>query len=219
MQFGDVTIDFKKSLPIFPLPDSVLLPSGQMPLHIFEPRYRAMTSEALDSFGLIAMGTFDGPVSQEEYWNGFPALKPSMCAASIRDWKKLPDGRYLIVLVGLCRVRLLKEEPNEPYRRAFFEPTEPEPVDESLLSMERAELLQLLSDPYLRGIEDVRELRSDADGGATTTALIDRGIMLFASDVAHRYQMLEEVSPAQRAAFLFKQVESVRELIQRRSQN
>ena len=52
-----LTIDFNKPIALFPLPGCVLLPHNATPLHIFEPRYRAMTSDALDTTGLIAMAS------------------------------------------------------------------------------------------------------------------------------------------------------------------
>jgi len=108
--------DLPESLPLFPLPGALLLPRGQMPLNIFEPRYLAMVDAALAGSRMIGMIQPD-PVNPSMV--GMPALCRIGCAGRITQFAETGDGRYLIQLTGVSRFRLLEELPMaEPFRRA-----------------------------------------------------------------------------------------------------
>ncbi|MEX0743958.1 MAG: LON peptidase substrate-binding domain-containing protein, partial [Phycisphaeraceae bacterium] len=62
-----LTVDFSRPLPLFPLANCTLLPHAVVPLHVFEPRYRALAREALESSKLIAMAVFEGDAWKDEY--------------------------------------------------------------------------------------------------------------------------------------------------------
>jgi Lon protease-like protein len=123
-------------VPVFPLAGALLFPRAQLPLHIFEPRYRAMVRDALASDGLIGMvQPRDGAEP--------PALFEVGCLGRIVGSEELPDGRYNIVLEGVSRFRIRKEsDVTTPYRQVeadfggFDDEAEPEP----LASIQRAEL-------------------------------------------------------------------------------
>ena len=98
-------------VPIFPLAGALLFPRAQLPLHIFEPRYRAMIGDALKGDKLIAMVQ---PRNEEDP----PPVFPIGCLGSIVGSEQLDDGRYNIVLEGVCRVRILREyDVTTPYRQ------------------------------------------------------------------------------------------------------
>ena len=84
-------------LPMFPLPNVVLLPNTFLPLHIFEPRYRAMIRDALAGDRLIAMGFQLGP---DHDYDGPPPVAPVAGVGEIVLAQNLPDGRYNLVLRG-----------------------------------------------------------------------------------------------------------------------
>ena len=85
-------------IPIFPLPNALLLPGGQLPLNIFEPRYLAMIEDALGSPGrLIGMVQ---PLDDDGTLFGIG------CAGRISYFQETGDGRYMIALSGVCRFRL-----------------------------------------------------------------------------------------------------------------
>lgn len=123
-------------MPIFPLPGALLFPRAQLPLHIFEPRYRAMVRDALAGDKLIAMvQSKDG---QEP-----PQLFGTGCLGEIVNSEELPDGRFNIVLEGTQRFRIAAEaDVTTPYRQVdadlsgFDDDADPEP----LASIQRAEL-------------------------------------------------------------------------------
>ena len=106
-------------IPIFPLPNVVLFPSVFLPLHIFEPRYREMLSDALKGDRIIGMVLVKkrqtDPVEP-------PAIYPVGCAGLISHAETLPDGRSNIILRGMQRFRVGWEEHDRAYRRAHIEP-------------------------------------------------------------------------------------------------
>ena len=110
-------------VPIFPLAGALLFPRSQLPLHIFEPRYRAMTRDALASDRLIAMiqpkpvmsdaaGGVEGDASEP------PPLFEIGCIGHIGACDELEDGRFNLVLEGLSRFRIVREaKVDTPYRQ------------------------------------------------------------------------------------------------------
>lgn len=110
--------DLPETLPVFPLSGALLLPMGQLPLNIFEPRYLAMFDAAIASNRLIGMvqpslsETAEGEAGIER-----PALSNVGCIGRITAMTETGDGRYIVSLGGICRFRLLEEmTKNEPYR-------------------------------------------------------------------------------------------------------
>ena len=98
-------------VPIFPLAGALLFPRTQLPLHIFEPRYRTMVRDALASDRLIAM-------VQPKDGDELPALFEIGCIGRISACDELDDGRFNIVLEGLSRFRIAREATvSTPYRQ------------------------------------------------------------------------------------------------------
>jgi len=99
--------DLPQTIPVFPLPGALLLPRGQMPLNIFEPRYLAMVDDSLrDGHRLIGM-------IQPDTGRPGPDQKPSLykvgCAGRMTQIAETGDGRYLIQLIGVARFRVEEE--------------------------------------------------------------------------------------------------------------
>eukprot|EP00913_Durusdinium_trenchii_P006419 g6031.t1 len=108
-----------------------------MPLHIFEPRYVQMITHALDSSGQIAMAMFAGDRWKHEY-HGLPPVRPAACVGQIVQHERMDDGRYNILLQGVCRARIEEERPpddDHQYRRVRLDPVETQSetlIDEGL---------------------------------------------------------------------------------------
>ncbi|MCZ2340571.1 MAG: LON peptidase substrate-binding domain-containing protein [Bacteroidales bacterium] len=106
---------------LFPLPNVVMFPHAGQDLHIFEPRYRQMTADALNGDALIALA-----VLREGWENAYdqePAVEPVACLGRISQHQLLPDGRYNLRLHGLMRIRISEEiRSDKPYRIARAEP-------------------------------------------------------------------------------------------------
>jgi hypothetical protein len=107
-----------RGLPIFALPGVVLLPGALLPLHIFEPRYRSMVSDALAGDRTIGMSLMK---PGWESGGADPDVFPVGGAGEIVESERLPDGRYNVVLSGAFRFRIVAETGVLPYRRARVE--------------------------------------------------------------------------------------------------
>jgi Lon protease-like protein len=95
-------------LPIFPLTGVLLLPRGELPLNIFEPRYLAMTRDAMAGDRLIGMVQ---PQDPNESPAGNPPVYATGCAGLVTEFSETQDGRLLITLAGLSRFRIAEELP------------------------------------------------------------------------------------------------------------
>src|SRR5215218_10317554 len=100
--------DLPHVIPVFPLPGALLLPRGQMPLNIFEPRYIAMIDEAFRS-GDRVIGMIQ-PDEEEGSAASVPKLYRVGCAGRITQLAETGDGRYLITLTGIARFQV-EDEP------------------------------------------------------------------------------------------------------------
>jgi Lon protease-like protein len=102
------------TIPVFPLPGALLLPRGQLPLNIFEPRYLAMIDDSLKGERMIGMIQPDDPDAQA----GHPSLYKTGCAGRLTQFSETGDGRYMISLTGISRFRLVEElNVTTPYRQ------------------------------------------------------------------------------------------------------
>ncbi|MBY0523226.1 MAG: LON peptidase substrate-binding domain-containing protein [Gemmataceae bacterium] len=112
--------DFNGVVRLFPLPNVVLFPHVIQPLHIFEPRYRQMTADALEGDRLIAPALLR-PGWEADY-EGLPGICPVVCIGRIIGDQRLADGRYNLLLRGVSRARVVEELVQEkPYRSARVE--------------------------------------------------------------------------------------------------
>lgn len=189
-----LTVDFSKPIRLFPLAKCILLPHATVPLHIFEPRYRAMTRDALDSDGLIAMATFEGEDYQHDY-EGNPPIRRSVCVGYLVHHERLYDGRYNILLQGIARATIQEEvQPTEErYRRAILQPAE-QGVMEIDLESQRKQLEKMLNDPYLKQLACIQNVTSWLSPEMPTPAVIDLAWQCAARDSEQRYAVLDEPS-------------------------
>lgn len=128
--------DFKGTARLFPLPNLVLFPCMLQALHIYEPRYRQMTADALAGDRLIALALLRP--GWEGHYEGQPALYSVACLGKIIAEQELNDGRYNLQLRGLSRIRIVRElEDDKPYRSAQVEllPDAEPPVPETDASL------------------------------------------------------------------------------------
>jgi Lon protease-like protein len=116
-------------VPMFPLGRVFLFPHQVLPLHVFEPRYRAMVADLLDASGrLVIASVRDG---EREDDGRVPAVLPVGGLGEIMRHEKLPDGRYMIWVLGLARVRLDEVPSSRPYRTVRCAPFDEIPVPEA----------------------------------------------------------------------------------------
>jgi Lon protease-like protein len=128
---------FSGRAPLFPLPNVAFLPYVIIPLHIFEPRYRAMTADALDGERLIAMALMQ-PGWEKLAKQDVPPIHRTVCLGRIASWERLDDGRYYLLLHGLCRARIVAEERDErPYRIGRLELFDDQYASQAVIDRDR----------------------------------------------------------------------------------
>ena len=190
--------DLPQVIPVFPLPGAILLPRGQLPLNIFEPRYLNMIDDAMAGDRIIGMIQPRGGSA------GLPGLSPVGCAGRITSFAETSDGRYLITLTGCARFRLASELPTQtPYRqvRADFSAFETDlaapPVDD--VGLDREGLLDAL-----RAYLETRGLDIDWDTAETAPpeALINSLSMALPFEPPEKQALIEAVSLTDRSTVL-----------------
>jgi Lon protease-like protein len=187
-------------LAVFPLEGALLLPHGQLPLHIFEPRYRNMIEEALGNSRMLGM--VQPRIVLPQPLPDHVEIFEIGCAGRIASFSETDDGRFLVTLKGVCRFRVSKELPVfRGFRRvvpdylAFrndLEPASEEGIDRSrLLSAARAFLL-------LKNIACDWQAAESASAQALVTSLAmscpfepeEKQALLESDDLAKRCQLL-----------------------------
>lgn len=187
-------------VPVFPLPQTVLLPGEVLPLHVFEQRYRDMVRDALASHRVIGITSLAGDGSLEE--TDRPEMESVGCLGFIGQHQELPDGRFLLWLVGLERFRIDEElEVPTRYRqvRVTYTPTEESTAELAGIQPLRTELRSLLPslvevDEATRGqlLEQMQEV--------TDLQLLALGTQILEIGPDRKQAMLE--APSQTARFL-----------------
>lgn len=181
--------DLPEVVPVFPLSGALLLPRAELPLNIFEPRYLEMVDDALAGARLIAMVQPDeaGPETDRG-----PGLHKVGCLGRITQFAETGDGRYLITLSGICRVRIrAEEEVATPYRQcavdaADFASDFEESVGEA--QVDRSALLAALA-----AFLEANRLEADWDGirQAGTETLVNGLCVMSPYGVLEKQALLE----------------------------
>lgn len=182
-------------VPLFPLSDAVLFPKQLMPLHIFEPRYRRMTEDALRGDRLIVIAHIDPGSGVAN--SGNPPIAETATVGRIVYDQRLDDGRFMIALKGLERVRIRELEFEPPYRRGdlvvapstdLAKPTDPDVAALEAIGQ--------------RILGQARAARPDIDlelpSRATPGALVDACAYHFVAETKHRQELLEETNERHR---------------------
>lgn len=190
-------IELPQVIPVFPLPGSILLSRGQLPLNVFEPRYLNMVDDAMAGDRIIGLIQPVGGLDLQ------PPLARVGCVGRITSFNETSDGRYLITLTGVCRFRVTSElQVKTPYRqvRADFAPFEadlraPDPAAD----FDRDHFLDALR-PYL----EHRGLNVDWDTAeaAPQEALINSLAMALPFEPPEKQALLEAMTLEDRAEAL-----------------
>ena len=188
-------------IPVFPLPGALLLPRGQMPLNIFEPRYLAMVDDALrDGHRLIGMIQPDIAHSKDE---ARPALFKVGCVGRITQLAESGDGRYILELTGVARFKVVEEiSALTAYRQCkvdFFPYADDFVARKGEEAVDRTALLEVLTD-FL----EANNLKVDWEGieSAPNEALVNALAMMSPYGPAEKQAMLEAPDLKTRAEIL-----------------
>lgn len=184
--------------PVFPLRGALLLPGGNLPLNIFEPRYLAMVRDAMRTDRVIGMVQ---PRREKD-----PAKAPELfatgCAGRITNFEETPDGRYLITLTGASRFDIAEEvEADTPYRQVVAD-----------FGRWRGDLQPVpppagLKDPLLAALKGYFERQGietdwDAIKVAPLAGLVTSLCMICPFEANEKQALLEARDPARQAALL-----------------
>jgi Lon protease-like protein len=193
--------DLPDAIPVFPLPGALLLPRGQMPLNIFEPRYVAMVDDALRAGHRLI-----GMIQPDEAHPG-PANKPTLfrvgCVGRITQIAETGDGRYLLQLTGIARFHVEEElDLATAYRQcrvsyaSFVDDFTPRKGEEEV---DRTSLLRALS-AFLKA----NDLKADWQGieNAPNEALVNALAMMSPFGAAEKQALLEAPDLKTRAEIL-----------------
>ncbi len=193
------TDDLPDTIPIFPLSGALLLPSGRMPLNIFEPRYLQMVEAAMAGDRLIGMiqPALDGSSRAD----GVPQLAPVGCVGRIVSFAESGDGRYLVTLHGVCRFRLGEEitRPHRAYRVARITPFAADLSEEDRSAVDRKGLIAAF-----RAFVEANEMEVDwrSVDQASTQTLVNVLSMMSPYGPAEKQALLEAPDLKSRAQTL-----------------
>ncbi|WP_298967560.1 LON peptidase substrate-binding domain-containing protein [uncultured Methylobacterium sp.] len=192
--------DCPVAIPVFPLPGALLLPRGQMPLNIFEPRYLAMIDDALRTDRMIGMIQPDAEAGESPL---SPKLFRVGCAGRITQFAETGDGRYLISLTGVARFRVEEELTTTAIYRRCRVSFEPFATDFQARAgeeaVDRAGVLRALKD-----FVEANDLRVDWAGieEAPNEALVNALCMMSPFGAREKQAMLEAPDLKTRAEVL-----------------
>lgn len=197
------------ALKIFPLPETVVLPGTPAPFHIFEPRYRAMTADALADDRVLAVAMLRTP--DDASMQRAPVHEIA-CAGVIEEDEKLADGRYHILVRGVARVRLAEEllgtgKPYREFRAEVLEDVYPAAGPTALASESEA-LEQVVLEfarrlPAESGVSELAEAVARLRVPARMADLVAAAII---GDVEARRRVLEEANVASRMEIVIREV-------------
>jgi uncharacterized protein len=193
--------DLPEVIPVFPLPGALLLPRGQMPLNIFEPRYLSMVDDSLrDGHRLIGMIQPDVAHSASEEK---PALFRVGCVGRITQLAESGDGRYILELTGVSRFKVVEElQVSTAYRQCkvdYFDFTDDFTARKGEEDVDRPALLAALDD-FLKA----NNLKVDWEGieNAPNEALVNALAMMSPYGAAEKQALLEAPDLKTRAEIL-----------------
>jgi uncharacterized protein len=162
------------AVPLFPLPNVVLFPRAVLPLHIFEERYKQMTSDVLAAgHWQIAMALLRSGWEKDYY--GRPEIEPVVCVGTILSHERLADGRYNFLLQGHTRARVVREVEGTaaPYREAELEPLYETDWAEGGLAAARERLVELFERPSYATLPGGDQIRQMLGSRLPTAAVAD----------------------------------------------
>ena len=188
-------------LPIFPLPNVVLFPSVFLPLHIFEARYRQMLADALRGDRIIGMVLLKGGRDDIEEP---PPVYPIGCAGLVSHAETLQDGRSNIILRGIQRFRVVREEADRAYRRAQIEPL-PETASDVIRAEVRQARTQL--ETLLAGRLEAAGGEAMVPGDMADEDLVNTLAQYLDFDPVEKQALLERDNVASRSRALIELIE------------
>jgi Lon protease-like protein len=195
-------ISLSPTLRIFPLGEVVFFPDTLLPLHVFEPRYRALVADAIAgdrTIGMVLIRGADGPVEPAPPDHpDRPAVYDIGCAGRIVEHEPLADGRAMIVLRGTVRFRIRRElEVTDPYRVVEAQALYEAPIPAEHMRAWRDELRLLLGD-YAAALSGERDMVDQVFEKLDLEGLVNYLSASLPLSVLEKQSLLECATPEQR---------------------
>ncbi|HEV2972079.1 MAG TPA: LON peptidase substrate-binding domain-containing protein [Pirellulales bacterium] len=206
--------NFSGRVRLFPLPNLVVFPHVMQPLHIFEPRYRAMLEEALADDRLIGMSLL-APGWEQDY-EGRPPLRPVGCLCRVATYHKTDEGSYNVLVLGLRRMVIERELPAEKtFRVAEVQLCEDRYPD--AVAAQRPELQRRLLAAFKRVLPRIPEAYEQLDQllGSEIPLGMLTDIVAYTLDIEldFKERLLTEAGVDQRAQLLLEHLNRLRKAI------
>jgi Lon protease-like protein len=193
---------------VFPLPNLVMFPHVMQALHIFEPRYKAMLEEAIESDRLIALGVL-APGWEQEY-EGRPTLRSNACLCRVATHQRGPDGTYNVLLLGVRRLRLVRELPPKKLFRVVESEIMEDLVPDDATPDDAAQLQHQLLAAFKRAMPKIPDAYEQLDQllGSQITLGMLADIVAYTIDLDFEWKMrlLAECDVFSRARLLLEAI-------------
>jgi Lon protease-like protein len=201
----EVEIQVPDEVPVMTLPNLAFFPQALLPLHIFEPRYRQMLRDVLESNRIFAVACLDAEAADAE----FEPPHRVACIGLVRACQKNDNGTSNLLLQGLCRVAIESIVGEEPYRRirirALTSAPGADPGENARLRLELSRLIKLKLKLSPGGAEGMTELLKSVED---PEIFADIAAFNLCDDVPVKQKLLETLDVNQRLLLLLKVVRS-----------
>jgi Lon protease-like protein len=204
--------EFATVVPLFPLPNVVLLPGAVLPLHIFEQRYKIMLAHALEGDRKIAMALLK-PGWEKDYYHR-PAIDSAVCVGRILTHEKLPDGKYNLLLQGEFRAQINCEIEGDPYRQASVGPIPQTHVLEIDLANYRQRLLEMVCSHAFTQTPLSQQLKRIVTSHLCTSDAADLLAFNFIEDIDVKQSILADGDVIRRVAKIVSALETALPLLE-----
>ena len=199
-------------LPLFPLPDVVLFPGVELPLHVFEPRYRQLTEDALAADRRLGMAVLTP--GHEPGASGSPPIEPLVGYGVIEAARRFADGRFLLLVRGVGKGIITAEMAmgEKLYRRAQLE-VQPEAAPSRPLEPIAARVRAILRQLADLELDELAGLAGAAEGeGEAPSPMAFLHTVAFAAPLSPQVKLalLAESDPATRAEALARELDGLR---------
>lgn len=223
--FEEVYVNFAKPMPILPLDSVPIFPQQLLPLQVREERYRDMIEKVLDSSGqfAIAMLTPRKSGSLVVQSNAPPPIRRAVCVAQIVGHESLPNGKYNLMVRGICRAHIRIELPSKetiPYREVMLTPGECGDEQSNEVIEAKSTVIKLIMSGELAKLRTCELMREWIEESELPNGLLFEYVSLaMIHDPAKRYTLLAEPDISRRAVYVRDELVHLERLIkQARSQ-
>jgi Lon protease-like protein len=196
----DVPLDFSRPIPLFPLPNFVLFPGIVHPLHIFEERYKAMVADTLRDQRLLGMATLK--VGWKCDYAGSPPIHSRVCVGRIIKHVQLEDGRYDLMVQGVCRADVETETSGREYRQGRLTPLPEQPMPAGQEIRVRKVLYELFTNSNLTDSPPAEAIRALLLKQVPIGIVVDALAFGLVPEAFQRQILLEMAAPVPRANHL-----------------